>query len=66
MKEIGIDDPNQIIYAKAITGAGKESWLKLINGVYSVYLSTQGTTIIQIKYKDDSGEVHTYNKENYL
>lgn len=63
MKEIGIDDPNQIIYAKAITGAGKESWLKLINGVYSVYLSTQGTTIIQIKYKDDSGEVHTYNKK---
>lgn len=63
LKEIGIDDPNQIIYVKAVTGDGKSQLLKLVNGVYSAFLSTQGTTIIQIKYTDDDGQTKTFTKK---
>ncbi len=63
VKELGISDPEQIIYAKAVTGAGEESLLKLVNGVYTALVSTQGTTIIQVKYTDDNGKVQIYNKK---
>lgn len=63
IEEIGINDEEQIIYAKAITGAGKETLLQAINGIYSIYLSTQGTTIVQIKYKDNEGKIQTYIKK---
>lgn len=63
LKEIGIDDADQIIYAKAITGDGKSQILKLVNGAYSAMLSTQGATIIQIKYTDDEGNVKTFTKK---
>ena len=63
LKEIGIDDADQIIYAKAVTGDGKSQILKLVNGAYSALLSTQGTTIIQIKYTDDDGNVKTFTKK---
>ena len=63
LKEIGIDDADQIIYAKAVTGDGKSQILKLVNGAYSALLSTQGATIIQIKYTDDDGNVKTFTKK---
>lgn len=63
LKEIGIDDANQIIYAKAVTGDGKSQILKLVNGAYSALLSTQGATILQIKYTDNDGNVKTFTKK---
>lgn len=63
LKEIGIEDAGQIIYAKAITGDGRSQLLKLVNGAYSALLSTKGATIIQIKYTDDDGNVKTFTKK---
>lgn len=67
IKEIGLDDPNQIIYVRNITGVGKDSLLQSINGAYAALLSTKGTTIIQIKYKDADGDTQLYIKKiNYV
>ena len=63
MREIGIDEPEQIIYVKNITDIDGDSLLQSINGMYSVYLSTTGTTILQIKYQDAQGNVQTYVKK---
>lgn len=62
LEEIGIDDPSQIIYAKSVSG-GKSTLLKLVNGAYSVLLDTRGTTVIQIRYTDSSGQVQTFTKK---
>ena len=67
MKEIGLDDPAQILSVRNITGIGSDTLLQSINGVYAALLSTKGTTIIQIKYKDAEGATQLYVKKiNYV
>ena len=67
MKEIGLDDPAQILSVRNITGFGSDTLLQSINGVYAALLSTKGTTIIQIKYKDAEGATQLYVKKiNYV
>ncbi len=67
MKEIGLDNPEQIIYVRNITGVGESSILQSINGAYAALLSTKGTTIIQVKYKNADGDSQLYVKKiNYI
>lgn len=67
MQEIGLDDPAQILYVRNITGVGSDSLLQSINGAYAALLSTKGTTIIQVKYKDADGDTQLYIKKiNYV
>lgn len=67
MQEIGLDDPAQILSVRNITGIGSDTILQSINGVYAALLSTKGTTIIQIKYKDAEGDTQLYVKKiNYV
>ena len=67
MQEIGLDDPAQILYVRNITGIGSDSLLQSVNGAYAALLSTKGTTIIQVKYKDASGDTQLYIKKiNYV
>lgn len=63
MKEMGLNNKGQIIYVKSITGSGTETILNSINGIYSLLLSTQGTTIVQVKYIDNDGQQQTYIKK---
>ena len=67
MQEIGLDDPAQILYVRNITGIGSDSLLQSVNGAYAALLSTKGTTIIQVKYKDADGDTQLYIKKiNYV
>ena len=67
MQEIGLDDPAQILSVRNITGIGSDTILQSVNGVYAALLSTKGTTIIQIKYKDAEGDTQLYVKKiNYV
>lgn len=67
MQEIGLDDPDQILYVRNITGIGSDSLLQSVNGAYAALLSTKGTTIIQVKYKDADGDTQLYIKKiNYV
>lgn len=67
MDEIDIKGPEQIIYLKSITGANSEAMLQMENGAYTALLSTKGTTIVQIKYRSNDGEIKTYIKKiNYV
>ena len=67
MQEIGLDDPAQILYVRNITGIGTGSLLQSVNGAYAALLSTKGTTIIQVKYKDADGDTQLYIKKiNYV
>lgn len=67
MQEIGLDDPAQILYVRNITGVGSDSLLQSVNGAYAALLSTKGTTIIQVKYKDADGDTQLYIKKiNYV
>lgn len=66
IKEIGIKEEAQIIYVKCVTGVGKDITIEALNGLYSLFLSTTGTTLIQIKYVDNDGNINTYIKKiNY-
>lgn len=67
MQEIGLDNPEQIIYVRNITGVGSDTLLQSVNGAYAALLSTKGTTIIQVKYKDADGDTQLYIKKiNYV
>ena len=67
MQEIGLDDPAQILYVRNITGISSDSLLQSVNGAYAALLSTKGTTIIQVKYKDADGDTQLYIKKiNYV
>lgn len=67
MQEIGLDDPAQILYVRNITGVGSDSLLQSVNGAYAALISTKGTTIIQVKYKDADGDTQLYIKKiNYV
>lgn len=63
LDEIGISDEEKIIYVKCITGVGADTALQAVNGIYSLMLSTTGTTIIQVKYIDDEGNTQAYVKK---
>lgn len=63
LDEIGIDDEEKIIYVKCITGVGSDAAVQAANGIYSLLLSTTGTTIIQIKYVDNDGNTKTHVKK---
>lgn len=67
MKEIGLSDSKQILYVRNITGVGSDTILQSVNGSYALLLSTKGTTIIQVKYKDADGDTKLHIKKiNYV
>ena len=67
MKEIGLSDSKQILYVRNITGVGSDTILTRLNGSYALLLSTKGTTIIQVKYKDADGDTKLHIKKiNYV
>ncbi len=68
MEEVGLNDKSRIIEVKCITGPTDENpVIDLINGVYSLVLSTKRTTDIRIRYIDDDGNYQTYIKKiNYV
>ncbi len=63
LDEIGIDDEKNIIYVKCVTGVGSDTAVQAVNGIYSLMLSTTGTTIVQVKYIDSDGDTQTYVKK---
>lgn len=66
IQEIGLKGDDQIIYVKCVTGVGKDITIEALNGLYSLVLSTTGTTLIQVKYVDNNGNINTYIKKiNY-
>ncbi len=63
LDEVGIDDEKKIIYVKCVTGVGSDTAVQAVNGIYSLMLSTTGTTIIQVKYIDADGNSQVYIKK---